>query len=290
MSAVGLDVVIVAFGRPELIGRCLASLRAFPPTVPVGVVVVDNGTEDGGTAVPANGLADVELIRPGRNLGFAAATNLGVRRGSAPYVLALNPDTELRAGTLDRLLDLLRERPEVGVAGCRLERADGTFDHASKRSFPTILGALGHFARVGRRSGGRRLAQYRAPDVESGPVDAVNGAFMLMRRAALQEVGGFDEGYWMYMEDLDLCRRMHAAGWVTWYQPDVTALHLKGATSDRRRSARLVYAFHYGMYRFYRLHEAPARAALVNALVYAGIGCKLLGSLSRTWVRPMPRP
>src|SRR4029077_10494994 len=110
-------------------------------------------------------------------------------------------------------------RPRVGLCGCRLEREDGSFDHAARRSFPTVLGALGHFTGAGRsdRAPGA-LAQYRAPEVVSGEVDAVNGAFMLMRRAALDEVGLFDEGYWMYMEDLDLCYRLHEAGWVTWYE------------------------------------------------------------------------
>ena len=97
---------------------------------------------------------------------------------------------------------------------------------------------------------------------------------MLMRRAALDEVGLFDEGYWMYMEDLDLCYRFAQAGWVTWYEPTVTVVHVKAGTSGSAAAPRLNYAFHYGMFRFYREHYAPPRSAAVNTAVYAGIAAK----------------
>ena len=187
-------------------------------------------------------------------------------------MLALNPDTELRAGTLDALLELMRERPEVGIAGCRLERPDGSFDHASRRSFPTVLGALGHLSGVGRRGRGR-FAQYRAPAVERGPVDAINGAFMLIRRAALDDVGLFDEGYWLYMEDMDLCFRFKEAGWTTWYEPGVSALHVKHGTSGDARSVALTMAFYRGMAHFVAAHPAAVRNRATRLLVPAGIGC-----------------
>ena len=134
------------------------------------------------------------------------------------------------------------------------------------------------------------LSQYRAPSVDRGPVDAVNGAFMLMRRAALDEVGLFDEGYWMYMEDLDLCYRFKQAGWTTWYEPSVTVIHMKGATSGRFRTSRLNYAFHYGMLRFYRKHYARTRNPVLNGAVYAGIGGKLALSLIASAIRrPLSR-
>jgi hypothetical protein len=129
------------------------------------------------------------------------------------------------------------------------------------------------------------LAAYRAPEVDSGPVDAVNGAFMLIRRAALDEVGIFDEGYWMYMEDLDLCYRFAEAGWVTWYEPSATVVHVKAGSSGPVRSPRLNYAFHYGMFRFYRKHYAATKGALVSAVVYLGILVKLVLSVSRNAVK-----
>jgi GT2 family glycosyltransferase len=110
-------------------------------------------------------------------------------------------------------------------------------------------------------------------------VDAVNGAFMLMRRSPLEQAGGFDEGYWMYMEDLDLCYRLAAAGWTTWYEPGASVVHVKAGTSGAHRSPRLNWAFHRGMYRFYRRHYAPVRSPGLNLLVYVGIGVKLALSL-----------
>jgi N-acetylglucosaminyl-diphospho-decaprenol L-rhamnosyltransferase len=285
MIDAGLDVAIVAYRSCDLLRSCLSSLRENGPSVPTHVVVVDNGSRDGTTVMVQSEFPEVELVDAGENLGFAAATNLAIGRGRAPYVLALNPDTEVHTGTLDHLLGLMNRRSEIGICGCRLELRDGSLDHAAKRSFPTPLSALGHFTGFGRWPGARgRLAAYRAPNAERGPVDAVNGAFMLMRRAALDQVGLFDEGYWMYMEDLDLCYRFAQAGWVTWFEPAVTVTHVKAGTSGRYRSMRLTWAFHYGMYRFYRKHYARSHARVVNLAVYAGIAGKMAASVLRSGV------
>jgi N-acetylglucosaminyl-diphospho-decaprenol L-rhamnosyltransferase len=277
-----LDVVIVAHRSSDLLHDCLVALRDGPPRCPTHVRVVDNASGDGTVDMVRREFPDVVLTASPRNLGFSAANNLAIRSGDAAYVLALNPDTRVTPGALDRMIDLMEARPEVGISGCRLQLEDGTLDHAAKRSFPTPLSALGHFTGVGRRPGAAgKLAEYRAPGVESGPVDAVNGAFMLIRRSALEEVGLFDEGFWMYMEDLDLCYRFAQAGWITWYEPGATVIHVKAGSAGPVRSARLDRAFHYGMYRFYRKHYAPHRSPLVNMAVYAGIAGKLAISLSR---------
>jgi GT2 family glycosyltransferase len=252
---VPVDIVIVSYRCRELLRACLGSIEAYAP-LERAVWVVDNDSHDGAVEMVESDFPGVDVIPNGANLGFARATNIGIVRGHAPYVLVLNPDTELRPGTLDTLLKLMEARPEVGIAGCRLEREDGTLDHACRRSFPTVLGALGHFSGIGRRLNGGPLAQYRAPEVERGPVDAVNGAFMLIRRAALAEVGLFDEGYWMYMEDLDLCYRFQQAGLVTWYEPSVSALHVKHGSGDWARSVRLGMALGSGTLRFLRLRHA----------------------------------
>ena len=285
MSAPTLDVVIVSFRSRELVRSCLLSLRAYPPASGARVWVVDNASGDGTTEMVRAEFPEVELLASKANLGFSAANNLAIRRGRAPYVLALNPDTRLTEGALDRLLRLMETDSSIGMAGCRLELEDGTFDHAARRSFPTPIGAIGHFIGLGRRSNAPHvLAQYRAPSIASGPVDAVNGAFMLMRRRALDEVGLFDEGYWMYMEDLDLCYRFARAGWTTWYEPSVSVLHVKGASSGRYRSLRLNYAFHYGMYRFYRKHYAAESSPVLNLAVYGAIVGKLGLSIARNAV------
>jgi N-acetylglucosaminyl-diphospho-decaprenol L-rhamnosyltransferase len=282
-----LDVVIVSYRCREMLRECLRSLRQHPPSRWIQIYVVDNHSRDGTVEMVRTEFPEVELIDADHNLGYSAANNIAIRRGSAPYVLALNPDTRVTAGALDELLALMDSKPRVGICGCRLELEDGTFDHAAKRSFPTPLSALGHFTGIGRRQRARgRLAAYRAPDIERGPVDAVNGAFMLIRRTALDDVGLFDEGYWMYMEDLDLCYRFARAGWVTWFAPEVTVIHIKAGTSGRNRTFRLNRAFHYGMFRFYRKHYAREHSRMVNLIVYLGILVKLLLSATMSaWRR-----
>jgi GT2 family glycosyltransferase len=276
----GLDVGIVAYRCRELLAACLDSLAGSAPARPIHVVVVDNDSRDG-TAELVRAVPNVALIEPHRNLGFAAATNLAIRSGRARYFLALNPDTRVHRGTLDALLALMDADPSIAICGPRLVREDGSFDHAARRAFPTALGAFAHFTRVGRRPGARRsLAQYRAPEVERGPVDAVSGAFMLIRRSAVEKLGLFDEGYWLYMEDLDLCYRAAEAGFVTWYEPAVSATHVKGGTSGRHRRLRANSAFHHGMARFYRSHYAPRHRPPYNVGIYAGIALKFAVSVA----------
>ena len=284
-----LDVSIVSYRCESLLRDCLQSLRDNPPSRAMNVHVVDNASGDGTAEMVAREFPEVRLSALEQNTGFSVANNVAIRAGSAPYVLVLNPDTRITPGGLDRLLELMDARPMVGMAGPRLERDDGSFDHAAKRSFPTPLSALAHFTGVGPRREFGALAAYRAPDVESGPVDAVNGAFMLIRRRALEAVGLFDEGFWMYMEDLDLSWRFAKAGWITWYEPDVTVTHVKAGTSGELRSFRLNRAFHYGMFRFYRKHYAPDHNPVFNLFIYAGILAKLALTVAETELRRVSR-
>ena len=279
-----VDVAVVSHRCRDLLRRCLTSIEEHAPAGTT-TWVVDNASNDGTVELVQEQFPAVHLIANDRNVGFAAATNAAIREGIAPYVLALNPDAELRAGTLDVLLELMRERPEVGIAGCRLERLDGSFDHASRRSFPTVLGALSHLSGVGRRAAGGPLAQYRAPRIERGPVDAVNGAFMLLRRSALEEVGLFDERYWMYMEDMDLSYRFKEAGWTTWYEPSVTALHVKHGTSGQVRGITLTVAFYRGMARFVVAHPATVPNPATRFVVLVGIACVGAFATSRAAAR-----
>jgi len=230
-DAPGLDVAIVSYRCEALLRECLGSLRENPPSGPLAVRVVDNASGDGTPDMVAREFEQVDLLRNPTNVGFGTANNQAIAAGGAPYVLVLNPDTRITPGSLDALIAVMESHPEIGMCGPRLELEDGSFDHAARRSFPTPLSALGHFTGVGRRRESGALAAYRAPEVESGRVDAVNGAFMLIRRAALDQVGGFDEGFWMYMEDLDLSYRFAQAGWPSWYEPGVTVVHTKAGTT-----------------------------------------------------------
>jgi N-acetylglucosaminyl-diphospho-decaprenol L-rhamnosyltransferase len=282
-------VAIVSHGAPELLRRCLRSFETTADSKPRQVVVVDSGSPDETPEMVAREFPWVELIRR-PNVGFAAANNLVLREPAGEFVLLLNPDTELRDGALERCLARMDADPGIGMVGCKLVLPSGELDHASKRSFPTPLSALAHFTGVGRSdSAPGRLSQYRATHLgedEPGAVDAVNGAFMLTRAAAIRDVGLLDEGYWLYMEDLDWCYRFWQRGWTIFYEPSGVVLHVKGGTSGARRGLRREVAFHRGMGRFYRKFYAPNGSPFTAAVVYLGIGVKLLLSLGADMASP----
>jgi len=287
-DSLDLEVVAVSHGAEALLRRCLRSLEQHPPQGSMRVIVVDSGSPDSTPEMVEREFPRVKLVRCA-NVGFSAANNLVLRESEAEAVLLLNPDTEVYAGTLDAALTRLRSDERIGMVGVKLVTESGDLDHACKRSFPTPLSALAHFTGIGRRNGaGGVLSQYRATELgddEPGEVDAVNGAFMLCRGEAVREVGLLDEGYWLYMEDLDWCRRFWDAGWKVFYEPAGTVLHVKGGSSGKRRRVRQEVAFHRGMGRFYRRFDAPEHNPLLNAAVYAGIGAKLATSLAVTAAR-----
>ena len=252
-----LDVGIVSFRCEGMLADCLASLRQHPAAGgiegPCGRQRVwrrDRG--DGAPRLP-RGRADGEREQP----GLQRREQHRDRRRVGALLPRPEPGHPGHRGALDEVLGILESDPRVGIAGPRLELKNGTMDHAARRSFPTPVSALGHFTGIGRRaSANGALADYRAPSVESGAVDAVNGAFMLIRRRALEEVGTFDEGYWMYMEDtrslLPLRRGrlghlVRAVGDGDPHQGGRAAAIAPGSSNR---------AFHYGMYRFYRTHYA----------------------------------
>jgi N-acetylglucosaminyl-diphospho-decaprenol L-rhamnosyltransferase len=282
-----LEVVVVSHGAEALLRNCLRSLEAHPPLGEMRVTVVDSGSPDSTPDMVEREFPAVRLLRR-ENIGFSAANNLVLSESQAKAVLLLNPDTEVYAGTLDAAMARLHSEERIGMVGVKLVTESGELDHACKRSFPTPLSALAHFTGVGRGDGASgALGQYRATELgedEPGEVDAVNGAFMLCRTEAVREVGLLDEGYWLYMEDLDWCHRFWDAGWKVFYEPTVTALHVKGGSSGGRRAPRQEIAFHRGMARFYRRFDAPTNNPLLNAAVYAGIGAKLVMSLVITAV------
>ncbi len=270
-----LEIVIVSYRCRDLLVACLASLDEHPYTCgPLTVTVIDNASDDGTAEAVRDGFPHVAFTALPDNVGFSRANNLALRETRAEQVLLLNPDTEVWPGVLDAMSDFLAEHPRAAVAGCRLVRRDGSFDHAAKRSIPSVADALRYF----RPGGGRGSdSGYLAPELDEhgvGPVDAVNGAFMLVRRDAMERVGLLDPGFFMYGEDLDWCTRFRRAGWDVLYNGTVTMLHVKGATAGTHRRLRQNAAFHQSMGRFYRRHLGGDHV-LLDGAVYAGIGAKL---------------
>jgi N-acetylglucosaminyl-diphospho-decaprenol L-rhamnosyltransferase len=270
--ASSIDVVIVtAKGSRELLDGCLRSLAdCRPDSAQLAIHVVDNASRDGVVEAVRLGHPAVEIEELTDNRGFAYGCNIAIRRSQAPYVLLLNPDTEVQAGAIDRLLEALEGNPRSAVIGPRLVGLDGSPDHNAKRSFPTPAAALAHFA--GGRFGSSRGGYGRddIPELGAGRVDAVSGSCMLVRRAAIREIGLLDEGYWMYGEDLDWCRRFGQHGWEVRYEGSATVLHVKHGVTGRHRGLRTNWAFHRSMGRFYRRFDAGENPVL-DAAVYTGI-------------------
>ena len=287
-----VTVVVVSYQCRAALAGCLGSLDRERANVPLEVIVVDNASRDGTPEMIAGRFPWVTLLRNDANVGFASAANQGMRSSSGTHMLLLNPDMLVPPGAIAGALAELERHPDVGMLGVKLVRPDGTFDHACKRGFPTIPSALAYFLRLDRiwpRS--ERLARYTAGQLaenETGPVDAVNGAFMLIRREAAESVGPIDERYWMYAEDLDWCHRFWKRGWKVLYWPGAEVIHWKGGSSGDVRSWPLNRAFHRSMWLFYEKHHAPRHPKALSYPVWAGMWAKLGVSALRNVLRRPP--
>jgi len=280
-----LAIVIVNYNTREDLNNCLHSIARSEGAFSYQVVVVDNYSSDGSAAMVRAEHPWVEpLIVSDHNGGYAYANNLGLRAlglgadaavDDLPrYVLLLNPDTILPPQALDEMLAYLDAHPDVGVAGPKLVRRDGSLDKACRRSFPSpsvsfyrMVGLSRLFPKSPRF--GRYNMTFLDEDAEA-EVDAVVGAFMLLRVEALQQVGLLDEAFFMYGEDLDLCFRIKERGWRIVYHPQVQVLHLKGASS-RKASRRAIIAFYDAMRIFHDKHYRAQTPPLLNMIIIAGI-------------------
>lgn len=247
------------------------------------VTVVDNLSRDGTAELVERQFPGVLVLVMDSNVGFAAAVNRGARDSGGDFLLLLNPDARLRAGALKAMLDALADDPRRGAISPRVERPDGRLDPACRRTFPDPATALYRLSGLSRmRPDSARLGAYNLTHIpvdQAMVVDSGTGACLLVRRAVWEEVGGLDEGYFMYGEDLELCWQIRARGLVVWYEPRALVVHLKGRSSEQAAMAMLVQ-FHKSMWRFYTLHYRQGRAAWLQPLVAAGIGGRLLTLLA----------
>lgn len=260
---VRIDVVIVTYNSEPVLRGCFESLGTSPN---ISVFVVDNGSVDNSVEIAKSAGTAVTVLED--NPGFGAACNAGARLGDGEVICFVNPDVRADAATIKSCArQMLAER--AAVAGCRLIQADGSLDHACKRMIISPIEALKHLA------GRSRATTYHAPhvsEIECGTVDAVNGAFLMIGRGLFNQVKGFDESYWMYGEDLDLCVRAAAEqGTPVRYYGTLTATHLKSAGTGRSRSPKLNYHFYRSAWRFYWIHQRRNNSAIGQALIFLGL-------------------
>lgn len=279
-----LGIVIVNWNTRDLLRRCLETIYASEGGLTCRVVVMDNASTDDSPQMVREHFPQVELVVSEVNGGFSYGNNLGLRAlgfsgegqvaENAPrYAMLLNPDTEVHPDALQKMVDFMDTRPEVGVVGPRLLLPDGTLDKACRRGLPTPMVTLYHFSGLARlfpRS--RRFGRYNmtfASVDEELEVDSVVGACMLVRQEAVARVGLMDEAFFMYAEDIDWCYRVQQAGWKIWYYPDAVVYHIKRAAS--RRSQKAQFEFWRAMLIFYRKHFRKTTPFWLHILVLTGL-------------------
>ena len=266
-----VSVVVVNFNSGHYLERCLRSIVDAAGDARVEVIVVDNASADGSEDRATAAVPEARLLRNDRNLGFGAAANRGMRVAAAPFVFLLNPDAIISGGTLGGFLKVAAEHPRAGVIGCLTKNRDGSV-YPSARKVPTAVESLGHMFVGPFRPENRWSRAYTMADwdrLSEREVEWVSGSSMLLRADALKAVGMFDEDYFMYVEDVDLCTRMRAAGWEVRYSPELEVEHIVGSAT--RGSKRMTLEHSKSIYRYYAKHRSPGVLAATRPIVWTGV-------------------
>ena len=271
-----LSIVIVSWNTRELLLRCLAAIPPATVALRVEIIVVDNASIDGTPEAIRQHFPTVRLIETGQNLGFAAGNNVGLGLAHGRFVCLLNPDTEARPGALAALVAHLDAHLYLGAVGPRLLNSDGS-EQAVGFRFPSLAQvALDLFPLGGRFAESRLNGRYpSAPRDRAFPIDFPLGACIVARRAAVAATGPLDEGYYMYSEEVDWCRRMRAAGWPIACLPTAEVVHHSGQ-STAQQPARMFYELHRSRRRYFLRHHSRAFAWAARQITRVGMAKEAL--------------
>lgn len=274
-----ISIIIVNYNVKDFLYGCLKSIREATSNLKVETIVVDNNSLDGSVEYLEPLFPEVNFIALQENLGFARANNIGIEKAKGKYLLILNPDTLLRNDTLQVMYDFMETHPDCGIAGCKVLNPDGSFQVACRRGFPTPWVAFSKlFGLQSLFPKSPLFAQYNQlfrPIDETYEIDAVIGAFMFCRADLIKEIGGFDAEFFMYGEDLDLCRQVKLRGWKVMYVHTTSIIHYKGE-STKRSSINDVRHFYEAMEIFTRKHFGKNHLFLL----FLKIGIKLRSLLA----------
>lgn len=282
-----LSIVIVNYNTEALLKDCLQSVYAGVNGTPLRILVVDNNSHDNSVAMVKSCFPRVQVVENRCNVGFSKANNLVISRSDSDYVLLLNPDTLIIEDAIERMVKFMDEHPKVGIAGCKVLNRDGTLQLACRRSIPTPRVAFFRLTGLSRLfPKSKVMAEYNmtytSPE-ETHEVGAVSGAFLMIRKKAIDEIGLLDERFFMYGEELDWCLRARRAGWAVMYHPAAQIIHYKGE-STKHNSRKAAIEFYRAMYLFHKKHFAKDCSPITNGLIYLGIFFKALLS----WRRFLP--
>jgi len=266
-----LAVVVVNYNAGEYLSRRVKSVVAASGGLALDLIVVDNASRDGSARLAAERTPQVRLLENPTNRGLSAAWNQGARNVDAPWILFLNPDAEIRQGDLRSFVRVGEGRPDVAMIGPVIRNPDGTI-YESGRAFPGVLQAVGH-AFLGPFAPGNRFTRaYRQTSWDRSTereVDWVSGAAMLIRRSAFDQVGAFDEQYWLYGEELDLGTRLRRAGWTVLATPELEVVHQGGVSTGRSRRTHRLHS--QSIYRYYRKHRATGWRSATLPFAWASL-------------------
>ncbi len=258
-AVIKLSIIIVNYNSSDFLKKCLASLYQSKPTTPFGVLVVDNNSSDNSVGMLKRDFPQVTLIENKENIGFARANNQALQKCQGEFVLFLNPDTLLLHGSIDALVETMQKENKVGVLGCRLINEDGTLQLSWGRMVNLSNEFWQRFISRRYEKGNRLIARYlQRKSRQPHHPHWVTGACMIARQQALKEVGDFDQNFFMFLEDVDLCHRMRKRGWEILYTPSTEVIHLRGKSMETNR-ARALKAYRKSQLHFYRKHYGRVR-------------------------------
>jgi hypothetical protein len=286
---IDLSVVIVPYKCEGPLDVTLEAVYASATRFAYEVIIVDNASYDGTVEMVKRKYlsnpdiaAKTKLIENSTNLGFGRGNNIGMKETAGDYILLLNPDTKVAPDNFEVMLEFLKSRPDVGMATSKLIRENGELDWACRRSEATpwvsltrLIGLQDLFPKS------KWFAQYNLkykPVDEETEIGCCTGAYMMMSRAVFEKTGGFDEDFFMYGEDNDLCFRTRRAGFKIWYYPKTFSYHFKGQSS-KKVSGPMLRAFHEGMWVYYKKHYLKKYGKLVGSAVHLAIKARMYAKL-----------
>ena len=273
-----LSIIIINWNTRKLLEHCLESILVSPPTFPFEVWVVDNASTDETPQMVRERFSKVKLVENSENVGFARANNQAMRQCTGKYILLLNPDTLVESCSIENLIDFLEKNPVAGAAGARLLYPDGSLQ-ISSHPWPTLSGELWRMFHMDRLS---PITEYPREIWESDSaqeVDVLSGACLMVRKVVLDQVGFFDEDYFIYSEEVDLCRRIQCAGWQLYWIPQAKVVHFGGQSTQQVPNEMFLHLYRSNV-QYFRKHFGS-----VTAQIYIMI--LMLASISRLVLAPL---
>ena len=269
-----ISVIVVNYRVPDCLKEMIRSLQDAALFDKTEIIVVDNASGDCSQQLITSEFKEIKWIQLKNNIGFGKACNIGAQNARGEYILLLNPDTVVAQDTLSVAVNFMESNPGAGIMGPKILNPDGSLQPGCRRSFPTAEIAFYRFSGLSRlfpnssRFGKYNLS-YLDPE-KSAEVDAISGSFMFIRRKLYMQIGGFDEQFFMYGEDLDLCWRIHESGYTVWYNPQTQIIHRKGRSSARNL-IRSRIAFYEAMVIFSRKYRHKRGGFFPDWLIFFGI-------------------